>query len=51
MAIYDVLHNCGFLRRILVILDALHSHIHFRNSLSISVKNCAGLALCSSGEN
>lgn len=49
-AIYNVLHNCGFLRRILVILDALHSHIHFRTSLSTSVKNCVGLALCSSGE-
>ena len=50
-AIYNVLHNCGFLRRILVILDTLHSYIHFRTSLSISVKNCVGLALCSSGEN
>lgn len=49
-AIYNVLHNCGFLRRILVILDALHSHIHFRTTLSTSVKNCVGLALCSSGE-
>ena len=50
-AVYNVWHNCGFLRRILVFLDALHSHIHFKTSLSISVKNCVGLALCSAGEN